>query len=262
MHSGDMLSPPADVRDFGRSMIQALNIVASHVPMLATFGNHECDVPTEHLEHALNSSTFQWVISNFDSSYLHVERCLPNHVLISVNNVRRLGVVGLLTNHRGEYGCIPCGGTTISDPMKAIGLMAATRQQYDIPVVAMTHVETALDEKLAAAAPLAAIFGGHDHYVLSKQVGHPSFSEASIPLLKSGEDAVGFHVADIFFDELGDIESITYEYRFSRDFDSDPTLQAFVDDVLGGDVAEMVSTAIRIALAHDVSFFSLTHVDM
>ena len=251
MHSGDMLSPPADVRDFGHSMIQSLNILASHIPIVATFGNHECDVPTEQLEHALNASKFNWVLSNFDSSYLHVERCLPSHVIIDVNDKPTLGVVGLLTNNRAEYGCIPCGGTTISDPLESIPDMIDFQWNFDIPQVALTHLDTASDEQLALRAPVVAILGGHDHDVLSKRVSHPQFPDSfPTPILKSGEDAVGFHVVDLFFDDMGDVESITYKYHFSRDFVSDPALQGLVDDMLGGDVAEMVQTVVATVPEH------------
>lgn len=241
MHSGDMLSPPADTRDFGRSMIQALNMIGNHIPILATFGNHECDVPTEQLEHALNASNFNWVISNFDSSYLHIERCLPSHVVIDVNGKPTLGVVGLLTNNRAEYGCIPCGGTTISDPMESVSLISKFRWDFNIPQVALTHLDTATDETLVHEALVVAILGGHDHYVLSKRVPDPHFAESfARPILKSGEDAVGFHVVDIFFDDMGVVEAIEFEYKHSQDFANDPELQAFVDEMFGGDVAEMV----------------------
>eukprot|EP01033_Poteriospumella_lacustris_P009302 gene9302-6664_t len=230
MHSGEMLVDSSEhVHDFGFYIIQALNVVASHVPIVATFGTSVCDgLPTRRLERVLNASTFEWVLPNDQSSSLCVDRCMPSHVKVEINNVPKLDVVGVSEKR--------CGQLTTDDE----SLVGDTLTL--IPQLTKPHGNLSLDEAWVPVSPAVAVVQGNNHYVLSQQVHRLHF--------KTSTDYFGFTVVDVVFNEDGYLTSIANEYQYGFDFDSDPTLQALVDDAAKRHAAEMAQTVVAMIPDH------------
>jgi hypothetical protein len=216
MHSGEMLVDSSEhVRDFGDYIIQALNVVASHAPIVATFGTSVCDAPTtRRLERVLNASTFDWVLSIDRGSSLRVKRCLSSHVMVEINNVPKLDVMGISDTRCGQ----------LADDESPVG-------------DARTHENRSVDEAWVPVSPAVAVVQGDNHCVLSQQVHRLQF--------KTSTRHFGFTVVDVVFNEDGYLTSITNEYQYGSDFANDPTLQALVNDAEKWHAAEMVS-AIRL----------------
>lgn len=174
---GDTLSPSVESGLFkGRQMMAAWNALGVD---LAVPGNHEFDFGEAVLRERLAESRFPWLAAN-----LHTQPPLPavkGGVLRTVNGVR-VGFVGLLTPDTKTLSK-PGANIRFEDLRSAARReVAALRRQGAAAVVALTHCTLAEDRQLAASGLFDLILGGHEHYLITEQVGRT-------PIFKAGSDA-------------------------------------------------------------------------
>lgn len=174
---GDTLSPSVESGLFqGRQMMAAWNALGVD---LAVPGNHEFDFGEAVLRQRLAESRFPWLAAN-----LVAESPLPAvtaHALREINGVR-VGFVGLLTP---DTPALSKPGPQLRFAAllpAARRAAAALRAQGAEVLVALTHNSLAEDRRLAASGLFQLILGGHEHHLISEQVG-------GTPIFKAGADA-------------------------------------------------------------------------
>jgi len=195
--AGDFLSPSAIgtiVTDSvkkntiaGMHMLETLNAVGIN---LVTFGNHEFDVKPPQLFEAINKSAFDWVSSNveyYDSAAKSFKKFskkknsgtvpIPASRVILFKDEDgtevRIGIIGLtietLTNkfeHYEDY---------YEAAEKAINELEG---KCDF-IVALTHLDLAMDKVLAQRFPvIKLIIGGHEHINSRDRIGETIITKA------------------------------------------------------------------------------------
>lgn len=165
--AGDLLSPSAletavvdGERLQGRQMVAVLNRMGLDV---ATFGNHEFDLPEEALRKRLAESRFRWISSNVRDRNGQALPGVENDQLLLFEGAHggrfRLGIVGVtLPSNPAPY-------VRYSDVLSSVDRSARQlRRRGADAVVALTHLTLEQDQQLAASgAPIDLILGGHEH---------------------------------------------------------------------------------------------------
>jgi 5'-nucleotidase len=187
--AGDTLSPSLlSTLRHGAQMIEGWNAVGLGV---AAFGNHEFDFGPAVLTQRIGESRFPWLATNV------IDTATGRSFGGARPWLRRdfdgvwVGVIGLTTpdTARTSNGG---PGVRFEDPLEAARGALAALGPVELRV-AVTHLPLRQDRELAAALPIDAILGGHDHEPMLLEEGRAV-------IVKAGSDAIN----------VGQVE---YEFR-------------------------------------------------
>ncbi len=163
--AGDFLSPSAigtarvdGERLNGRQMVDVLNAVGLNY---ATYGNHEFDLDAETLRRRLDESGFVWLSSNVTDTLGAPLFGTRTSDIITVSGEAgsfRMGLVAVTIADNDP------GYAVFRNPLVALReAVEGVRARVDA-VVALTHVDYAMDVQLASDVPgIDLILGGHEH---------------------------------------------------------------------------------------------------
>ena len=177
--AGDTISPSLlSTLRRGAQMIEGWNALGLGV---ATFGNHEFDFGPAVLAQRIGESRFPWVASNV------VDRATGRPFGGARRWLRRdfdgvrVGLIGLTTPDAARTST-GGAGVRFDDPLEAARGALADLGAVDLRV-AVTHLPLVQDRALAAALPIDAILGGHDHAPMLLEEGRAV-------IVKAGADAI------------------------------------------------------------------------
>jgi 5'-nucleotidase len=157
----------------GRQMIDAWNAVGVDY---AVPGNHEFDFGDGALKDALRASRFPWLAANIFDNHTGqpFEGVIP-YVIREVAGVK-VGLFGLLVPDT-EVTSSVSQDTNIRDICTtARPVVSRLRAQGATLIVALTHLDLALDQELARCVSVDLIVGGHEHYrIEDRTTGTPIF---------------------------------------------------------------------------------------
>jgi len=166
---GDAFSPSIMSSIFkGKQVVDVFNHIGMDV---AVFGNHEFDFGPEVAAQRVKESNFPWLSSNLVDKRTGkpLAGALP-YVIKEVNG-HKIGFIGLVGNWLDLTS--PGDNAEYLDYV-TVGRKLATmlKQQKGVEmVIALTHMDMADDENLAAKVPqIDLILGGHDHRGMFKVV--------------------------------------------------------------------------------------------
>ncbi len=177
--AGDTMSPSllsSILR--GKHMVEAWNALGLDA---ATFGNHEFDFGPDVLRERMSESRFLWISANVfelprGRSFGGARRWLRREL-----GGVRVGMIGLTTP---ETARTSNAGPTVQFEGAEGAARATFADMGPVDVrVALTHLPLRQDRALAAAMPVHAILGGHDHDPMLVDQG-------STVIVKAGADAV------------------------------------------------------------------------
>jgi 2',3'-cyclic-nucleotide 2'-phosphodiesterase (5'-nucleotidase family) len=176
--AGDTLAPSALSAFFrGQQMIEAWNALGLDA---ATFGNHEFDFGPAELRRRMAESRFPWLSSNVREAGGRPFGGAVPALRRDLDGVR-VGLAGLTATETATTSN-PGPDVSFAPPVPAAREALAGLGRLDVRV-AVTHLHLAEDRALAAALPLDAILGGHDHDPMIHTVG-------ATVIVKAGADAV------------------------------------------------------------------------
>ncbi|XP_049879932.1 mannosylglucosyl-3-phosphoglycerate phosphatase isoform X2 [Pectinophora gossypiella] len=227
LFSGDAFSPSMlSTYTKGEQMVPVLNEVGTHC---AVFGNHDFDFGLEELSARVSQCKFPWLMSNV----LDRETGRPlgdgriTHAAAAAG--LSLGFIGLVEQEWLEtLATINPEEVTYIDFVQAGNQLAhQLKQEGCAVVIALTHMRTRNDERLAAACPdIDLILGGHDHVYEVKEV-------AGKLIVKSGTDFRQFSCITLSFpagSAAGSKPVITVErVDVTSDYPEDPVLKPILD---------------------------------
>ena len=200
--AGDTISPSVASNIFkGRQMIAAWNAVGLD---FAVVGNHEFDFGDAVLLERIRESHFTWLASNVvDRRTRKPFGGLKPYVIREIGGVK-VGFVGLVTPDTA-HSSKPGAEVEFLDPAKtAARLVPEMRAQGAAVIVAVTHLTMVEDKRVAQAAPIDLIIGGHEHSVLQSLSGRT-------PIFKMGSDARNLGRIELNISARGKLESIDWE---------------------------------------------------
>ena len=177
--AGDTISPSLlSTLRRGAQMIEGWNALGLGV---ATFGNHEFDFGPAVLARRIGESRFPWITSNVVDGATGRPFGGARRWLRRDFDGVRLGLIGLTTpdTARTSNGG---AGVRFDDPLEAARGALADLGPVDLRV-AVTHLPLVQDRVLAAALPIDAILGGHDHDPML-------LSDGRAVIVKAGADAI------------------------------------------------------------------------
>ena len=196
--AGDFFSPSVlgtarvdGTRLDGRQMVAVLDTLGLDV---ATFGNHEFDLPEEAFLQRLAESTFPYVSANVtddEGALFPKER---RHLLLPIQDetgaTMTLAVVGTtIPSNETDY-------VRYADPVPALAAeVAAVADSADV-VLALTHVAFEDDARIAEEVPrVDLILGGHEHENMRAYRGRDL-----TPIYKADANAVTVYVHHLRYD--------------------------------------------------------------
>jgi len=196
--AGDAFSPSAlgtakvDGKPLaGKQMVAVMNAVGFNY---ATFGNHEFDLSGPEFLQRLKESRFEWISSNVRDSK---GKSFPDVMESQILNVKsdkgtiiRVGLIGLTINsNKKKY-------VSYIDPIQAARTqVAALKDKVDL-IIALTHLNLAQDQKLAAEVPeIDLILGGHEHENIQQWRG-ADFT----PIFKADANARSVYIHNLRYD--------------------------------------------------------------
>ena len=235
--SGDFLYPSAlgtikynGVPMYGRQMVDALNAMGLD---LATFGNHEFDIPESELINRINESRFDWISSNVlhiskadTTAFIKIDRfteeSIPKQKILQFKDtdgtIVRIGVLGICIN---------------SNPKKYLKYedyawstrrsIEALKQHCDF-IIAVTHLPIEDDRALAAKFPeISLILGGHEHVHSYDTIGN-------CRIAKADANAKTVYIHQLLYDKTTKQLSIqSVLTRIDQSIPDDPETQLKVD---------------------------------
>lgn len=138
-----------------------------------------------------------WINSNmqehesFANSTCQVDSAMIEILSADETNVRRVGLVAVLSNEASLYRPGAFGGATIADPWKTLEQYKTRLEQAGVDVVVpLCHLYEWQDDKTAALFDFPVILSGHDHHAVDRVVNGSR-------LLKPGQDAIVATVVDL-----------------------------------------------------------------
>jgi 5'-nucleotidase len=178
--SGDTLSPSVASTIFkGEQMIAGWNAVGLDY---AALGNHEFDFGDAVLLERMKASRFTWLAANVvDRRTGRPFGGMPPYVIRNFDGVK-VGVFGILTPDTAQSSK-PSRNVRFLDPYTtAARVTRQLRARGATVIVAVTHLSMPEDKRLARAARVDVIIGGHEHEVMQSLSG-------CAPIFKMGSDA-------------------------------------------------------------------------
>lgn len=198
MLTGDFLAPYllASI-DKGYGMMQMLN----NTPIdYVTWGNHEHDQQHEHVMLRVAEYQGTWINTNMqDHESFQTCPCQRDSEVIEVrsadgNNVRRVGMIAVLSNDPKLYKPGAFGGATITDPWKTLAEYKEKLEKSGCDLVLpLCHLYEEQDERTAREFDFPVILSGHDHHIVDKVV-------EGTRILKPGSDGLFAVMLDITWD--------------------------------------------------------------
>lgn len=192
--SGDFLAPSLlSSLDKGCGMVDCFNKCDINYVCI---GNHETDVPLQHLFKRIKESKFTWINSNMERIPFPDDVSLPKYSIIEVKN-RKVALLGLNTEDPNIYAPGAFGGAEIKP------LNETCKQLYDTIkanepdidcVVALTHQIMPLDRELAELMgdSIPIVLGGHDHEPYLETIN-------GCTIVKTGADAKKIGIVELFW---------------------------------------------------------------
>jgi 5'-nucleotidase len=181
--AGDTLSPSLlSTLRRGAQMIEGWNALGLD---LATFGNHEFDFGAAVLAERMAESRFPWLSANvLDRATAEPFGGARRWLRRDFDGVR-VGVIGLTTPDAAKTSN---GGPGLyfEEPLAAARAALAGLGAVDLRV-AVTHLPLREDRALAAALPIDAILGGHDHDPMVHEQGRAVIVKAGSDALNVGQ---------------------------------------------------------------------------
>ena len=207
-------------------------------------GNHEFDLGPEGLAVFLDTVTFPIVSTNVDMSAnnLVAGRVAP-HVILETGGLR-VGIVSALATDTVETSS-PGPTITFNNEIESLTAAVAELQAQGVaPIIALTHVGYAADQRIAAAVPgLTAVIGGHSHTFLSassssRQGPYPTWVDTAaggiVPVVTAG--AYGRYLGHLVLD-LDDAGNLIHAsgdaIELNAEVTPDPEILAWVAGLAG-----------------------------
>ena len=178
--AGDTLSPSVASNIFkGEQMIAGWNAAGLDYAVL---GNHEFDFGDEILLARMKASKFPWLAANvINRKNGKPFGGMQPYIIRSFAGVK-VGIFGILTPETAKNSS-PGKDVRFLDPNKtAARIVQQLRARGATVIIAITHLTMPEDKRLARAAKIDVIIGGHEHSVLQSQSG-------CTPIFKIGSDA-------------------------------------------------------------------------
>lgn len=201
--AGDTLAPSVASNIFkGRQMIAAWNAAGLDYAVL---GNHEFDFGDAILRERMKESQFVWLAANvIDKKTGKPFGDTPPYVIREFDGVK-VGLFGLLTPETANASK-PGPDVEFLDPFEtAARIVPRIRDAGAKVIVALTHLSMTEDKRLARAASIDVIIGGHEHTLLESLSGRT-------PIFKMGSDARTLGRIDLNIDAAsGTLESVDWE---------------------------------------------------
>jgi 2',3'-cyclic-nucleotide 2'-phosphodiesterase (5'-nucleotidase family)/Ca2+-binding EF-hand superfamily protein len=195
---GDFVAPSLlSSLDKGSSMVKVMNQIGIEYVCI---GNHESDIPINHLHQRIRESNFTWINSNMNEFPLpkDIEK-LPEYKIIEIKSngdethIRRIALLGLCTEDRsvmknGAFG--DCHIEPIAESAKKWYQYLINELKCDT-VIPMTHQLISLDREMAKMnVGYPVIIGAHDHEPYQETYG-------DCQIIKVGMDATTIGIIDI-----------------------------------------------------------------
>ncbi len=210
--AGDAFSPSAlgtaivdGERLDGRQMVAVMNAIGFDY---ATLGNHEFDLAESAFLQRLRESRFQWLSANvFDRQQRPFPGVAPT-ATFTVSGPQggqvRVGLIGVtIASNPASYVHYREAIATVQEQA------AILAPQTDI-LIALTHLDLAQDQQLAATVPdLDLILGGHEHENMQQwrlvsrspqAVRSPQCPDSGIPIFKADANARTVYIHDLTYD--------------------------------------------------------------
>lgn len=196
----------------GESMIDVMNCLNIDYSLM---GNHEFDYGSDRLSELIDKSNFAWLGSNVRNS---VDRTLFHHTKdIDIFEISPASFVG--TVRVGIFGVCTEMTPFLADPGDKVVFESALEHCNRCTlllkslgchfIIALTHLDEALDIRVAAIDGIDVIIGGHDHKtVYDKHWGSL--------LIKCGQDLDQLGILDITFENHTPKPSFTYEFQLQE----------------------------------------------
>ena len=186
---GDLLSPSlASSVTHGAHMVQLMDAMGTDIAVL---GNHEFDFGSEVTARRVAESRFPWLGANVRTGDGSQFGGAIATTMREVDGLR-VGFVGVLTTDTARLAPQAEGVVFTSEEDALRKGAAALRQAGADVVVALTHVNLAMDLKLAEAVRgIDLILGGHDHE--PSELQYPP----GAPVIKAASDARWLAVAEL-----------------------------------------------------------------
>jgi len=225
---GDFVAPSLlSSLDKGSSMIKCLNQAGLD---FACIGNHESDVPINHLHNRMRESSFKWINSNMEDFPLPADIKLPKYEIVEVvgeeGHTRRVALIGLCCEDRSVMKPGAFADCFIEPVLES----GARWYKYLIEtekvdaVIPMTHQFIKFDREMAkqqVGYPI--ILGGHDHQPFNEEYGN-------CKVLKVGMDGARIGIINITWaDAEAAAPTVTIAEKEAKDIARDPAVQATVD---------------------------------
>jgi len=221
--AGDTISPSLESIVFkGQQMIDLWNILGLNV---AVYGNHEFDFRPDVLRQRVKESNFVWLGANVIDKKTGSPFAGAQRYLIKEIEGVKFGIFGLLTLET-LHNSQPGPDIDIVDPI-ATGqtVVQQMRSQGAQVIIGLTHLSVDDDKKLAKAAAINLILGGHEHDLIQTQSG-------DTPIYKMGSDARNLGRIELKVSaKTGAIQSIDCKViPVTKDVPEDPRTRAIIDD--------------------------------
>lgn len=201
---------------------------------VSVIGNHDYLMGTKELDAILGDvpTSFTLLGANFyaDSRYKNINNLIKPYWETVVNGVK-VGVVGVTLDDILYKWRIENGG--ISDENDAVKKYAKIlRDRGNEVIIALTHIGTSKDKKLAKAVPdIDIIIGGHSHDALHKVLWVKSKNGKKIPLVQAGKHAEW--LGQFIFDYDKKSKKVTvahYQLHPVISNDKDPLIEEQISD--------------------------------
>jgi len=236
LFSGDIFAPSImSTFTKGEQMVPVLNKLGVHC---AVYGNHDFDFGLETLESLAGRTDFPWLMSNVidNETGRPLAEGKMHHII--ERDGRKIGLIGLVEREwLDTLATINPEEVDFTDYVDAASMLATELKRKGCDyVIALTHMRTPNDIRLAESVPeVDLILGGHDHVYEKRKVN-------GTYILKSGTDFRQFSMVTLDFREetVGvEVEAI----NVTKDFEPDPELEALLEkytDVVEGKMGEVL----------------------
>lgn len=223
---GDLISPSVlSGLTQGAQMIEFMNVLGTDV---AVPGNHEFDFGPEVAAARIQASEFPWLGTNLRGPDGGPAVGTVDLEMIDIGGYK-IGLFGLLAPETDVLAS-PGPDITFASPIEtAQTAVAQLREQGADLIVALTHLNLAVDQELARSVEgIALILGGHDHNPIT-------IAEGDTLIVKAGYDAHHLAAVDLVVDRVMErdqevVEAIpSWRYVSTAGVAPHPEVQGVVD---------------------------------